>query len=81
MVDPYDLDEGLADLEQWLNAWITGAEYTPGLLRQKRLKAEKSEWVSGLGPIDDKETLRRMLRAVKEMQRLRKNRQSGRADS
>lgn len=70
-MEPDDLDEGLAELEEWLWAWITGMEDPPGMLRRKRLKAENYEWLPALGAIDEEDTLRRMLAAVKEMQRMR----------
>jgi hypothetical protein len=70
-MDRDELDKGLADLEQWLSAWITGQEETPGYVRRKLLKAQGSEWSPALGPIDEQETLQRMLDAVRAMQRMR----------
>lgn len=72
-MSPDDLDKGLADLEQWLYAWITGREDTPGFVRRELLKAEGSEWLPSLGPIDEKETLEHMLAAVHAVQRIRED--------
>jgi hypothetical protein len=80
-MDPDDLDKGLADLEKWLSAWITGQEETPGFVERELLKAQGSEWRPAPDWLDRQDILQRMLGAVQAMQRMRaEQRHSGRSE-
>ena len=69
-MDDDEVNDGLAELEQWLHDLHTGAEPTPGRLRRSRLRAEGSAWMPGLTALDDATTVQRMLAAVRAIQRL-----------